>query len=413
MISPIAYAVPVFIVSVAFEYWVGRRRGLTTFRAADTVSSLSLGIVSQIANSFSRAIGVGIYALIYEHAALFELPANALWVWIAGLILYDLAYYWNHRFGHTVAIMWASHVVHHSSEEYNLSTALRQSSTGFLFNWIFTAPLAVLGFPPLVIGIVALIDLLYQYWVHTQHVGKLGWLDRILVTPSNHRVHHGQNDYCLDRNYGGILILWDRLFGTFSEERDGEPIVYGIRGQLRSWNPLWANLHIYREIARDAWLTRNWADKLRVWFKHPGWRPADAAALAPKAPYEIRYFEPYAPSLQQPLARYAMTQVAVMLVFFTHYLVVVNTLDGVGKAAYASGIVLSLIALSRLTERGLTVAWLEWSRLTCMAAATVAAPWLGWQWSLPWLASLVGFAWSVRTARAAPVLAADKAAGAA
>jgi alkylglycerol monooxygenase len=143
--------------------------------------------------------------------------------------MYDFFYYWKHRANHEVRIMWAGHITHHNSEFFNLSTALRQSSTTFFFDWIFYLPMAVVGVPPAMFVGVALIDLLYQYWVHTELVGKLGWFDRVFVSPSNHRVHHGQNDYCLDKNYGGILILWDRLFGTFEDERD-EPISYGEIG---------------------------------------------------------------------------------------------------------------------------------------------------------------------------------------
>ena len=195
------------------------------------------------------------------------------------LLFYDFCYYWLHRAGHEVAVFWAAHVVHHQSQQYNLSTALRQTSSGALLGWVFYLPMAVAGVPPLIFGIVALIDLLYQFWVHTELVRKLGWFDRVFCSPSNHRVHHAVNDRYLDKNYGGILILWDRLFGSFREE--DEPCVYGTRGDLRSWDPLWANAEVYWQLLQDSWRARNWADKLRVWFKPPGWRPADvAAALA-------------------------------------------------------------------------------------------------------------------------------------
>ena len=151
--------------------------------------------------------------------ALFELPASRRWVWLGALLVYDFCYYWLHRAGHRVAVLWAAHVVHHQSEDYNLSTALRQTSSGFLLGWIFYLPMALVGVPPLVFGVVALVDLLYQFWVHTQQVGKLGWFDRWFCSPSNHRVHHAVNDRYLDSNYGGILIVWDRLFGSFSGRR--------------------------------------------------------------------------------------------------------------------------------------------------------------------------------------------------
>ena len=194
-------------------------------------------------------------------------------MWIGALLAYDFCYYWLHRAGHRVAVLWAAHVVHHQSEDYNLSTALRQTSSGFLFGWIFYLPLAVAGVPPLVFGTVALIDLLYQFWVHTQQVGKLGWFDRWFCSPSNHRVHHAVNERYLDKNYGGILIVWDRLFGTFAEEDDAEPCVYGTRAPLRSWNPVWANLQVYRDLWLDSW-------RARVLGRQAA-RVARAAGLAP------------------------------------------------------------------------------------------------------------------------------------
>jgi hypothetical protein len=218
--------------------------------------------------------GIGIYLWVYQHLALWKLPAGNPVVWIVALLGYDFLYYWYHRFGHRVALGWAGHVVHHQSEDYNLSTALRQTGTGFLTTWVFYLPLALLGVPPLVFGVVALVDLLYQFWVHTQQVGKLGWFDRWFCSPSNHRVHHAVNERYLDRNYGGILIVWDRLFGTFAEEDDDEPCVYGTRAPLRSWNPVLANLQVYRELWALSRQAGTWGDRLRPWLQPPGWRPA-------------------------------------------------------------------------------------------------------------------------------------------
>jgi hypothetical protein len=239
------------------------------------------------------------YALLYEHIAPFTLDASQAWVWAVALVLYDFLYYWLHRAGHRVAVFWAAHVVHHQSEDYNLSTALRQTGSGWLLGWIFYLPMALLGFPPVVFATVALIDLLYQFWVHTQQVGRLGWFDRWFCSPSNHRVHHAVNDRYLDRNYGGIFMLWDHWFGTFEDEHVDEPCVYGTRAPLRSWNPVWANLEVYAGLARDAWRAQRWADKWRVWFRPPGWRPADVAQRDPKPPFDITQHQIYAPALSK------------------------------------------------------------------------------------------------------------------
>lgn len=298
----IVLATPIFLLLIGIEYLVGLKRGRNTYRLSDALNSIGLGIMSQIVGVFTVLITAGIYAVVYQHVALTNLPTNAWWVWLAGLVLYDLCYYWQHRFGHTVAVFWAAHAVHHQSEDYNLSTALRQTSSGFLLSWLFYLPMAVLGFPPLVFGIVALIDLLYQYWVHTQQIGKLGWFDRWFCAPSNHRVHHAVNDKYVDRNYGGIFIVWDRIFGSFEPEDDAEPCVYGTRSPLRSWNPLWANLQVYADLAHDSWHAERWMDKLRVWFKPPGWRPADVAARFPKPAFDLRAVQRYEPPLSRAAA---------------------------------------------------------------------------------------------------------------
>jgi sterol desaturase/sphingolipid hydroxylase (fatty acid hydroxylase superfamily) len=295
----IVMAAPVFLAAMAVEWGVGRHRGDNTYRLNDALNSLGLGLMSQIVGVFSKLLAVGLYTWVFDSVALLTLSASSPLVWLLALLGYDFFYYWHHRLGHRVAILWAAHVVHHQSEDYNLSTALRQTSSGFVFSWLFYLPLAVAGVPPLVFATVALIDLLYQFWVHTQQVGKLGWFDRWFCAPSNHRVHHAVNDCYVDKNYGGILIVWDRLFGSYAPERDDEPCVYGTRQPLRSWNPLWANVQVYRDLWLDAWRTRHWADKLRVWIKPPGWRPADVAARWPQPAFDIHHVQRFDPPLRR------------------------------------------------------------------------------------------------------------------
>jgi len=305
----IVLATPVFLLLMAIEWVVGMVRGRNTYRLHDALSSIGLGMMSQVIGLFVKLLTVGIYTAVFTQVALFSLPVGSIWVWLGALLLYDLCYYWLHRAGHRVAILWAAHVVHHQSEDYNLSTALRQTSSGALLGWIFYLPMAVLGVPPLVFATVALIDLLYQYWVHTQQIGKLGWFDRWFCSPSNHRVHHAVNDRYLDRNYGGILILWDRLFGSFEEECDGEPCVYGTRSPLRSFDPLLANVEVYWALARDAWRARLWWDKLRVWFMPPGWRPAELARRFPRRGFRLEAMQKFDP----PMGRGA--KIAALMMF--------------------------------------------------------------------------------------------------
>ncbi|HRA62493.1 MAG TPA: sterol desaturase family protein, partial [Burkholderiaceae bacterium] len=207
MLTPsqvIVLAIPVFLLMMLAEWALARRRGVVVYRFSDTVNSLSLGGLSQLSGLFTKLLAVGIYTLVYQSVALF--PDRAFWsTWygvVLALLFYDFCYYWLHRAGHEVAVFWAAHVVHHQSQQYNLSTALRQTSSGALLGWVFYLPMALAGVPPLIFGIVALIDLLYQFWVHTELVRKLGWFDRVFCSPSNHRVHHAINDRYLDRNYG-------------------------------------------------------------------------------------------------------------------------------------------------------------------------------------------------------------------
>ena len=309
----IVLATPVFLLLIAVEFAWGYARGRNTYRLDDAINSISLGMLSQISAVLTRLLRVGIYTAVYASVALF--PNEAFWTtwygWLIALVFYDFCYYWLHRAGHECAVFWAAHVVHHQSQAYNLSTALRQTSSGALLGWIFYLPMALAGVPPLVFGVVALIDLLYQYWVHTEHVGQLGWFDRWFCSPSNHRVHHAVNDGYLDRNYGGILIIWDRLFGSFREE--GERCIYGTRSALNSWDPLWANAEVYWSLLKDSWHAERWSDKLRVWFKPPGWRPADVAARFPRPPFELARLQRYAPPMSRAVQWFGALQFVLLL----------------------------------------------------------------------------------------------------
>jgi sterol desaturase/sphingolipid hydroxylase (fatty acid hydroxylase superfamily) len=292
----IAIATPVFFALIALEYFVGRARGRSNYRLNDAVNSLSLGVMSQVVGLFTKLLVVGIYAAVYSVAALWQLPAEQWWVWVLAIVSYDFCYYWNHRLGHESAVFWAAHVVHHQSQEYNLSTALRQTSSGALLGWIFYLPMAIAGIPPGVFVVAAVVNLLYQYWIHTEQVGSLGWFDRWFGSPSNHRVHHAVNDRYIDRNYGGITMFWDRLFGTFVEE--GERCVYGTRAPLDSWDPLWANFEVYADLARKSRALPRWRDKLAVWFMPPGWQPALADGQAWHKPaFDVSRVRRYDPPL--------------------------------------------------------------------------------------------------------------------
>ncbi len=366
--NPIVYAIPVFFLLMAIEIAVARWRGRALYGVADAINSVSLGTLSQIVGVFSRLFTLGIYVWIYQHARLLELSTSSIAVWIGALIVYDFLYYWHHRLGHEVNILWAAHVVHHQSEAFNLSTALRQTGSGFLLGWVFYWPLALIGVPPLVFASVALIDLLYQYWIHTEQIGRLGWFDRVFASPSNHRVHHAVNDRYVDRNYGGILILWDRLFGSFQEERDDDPVVYGTRAPLRSWNPLWANVATYVDIARDSWRTRRWRDKLKVWWARPGWRPLDVAERFPKPVFRIEAVQRFDSQLPNTMKVYCTVQFIIAVALGTHFLAVVGRLSAQQSLLYAATLLATLWVIGGLLEGRRGFRWLELLRLLAIVA---------------------------------------------
>ena len=314
----IVLATPVFLLLMALEFawgWKMARKspGSHRWRLNDAMNSVGLGLLTQISAVFTRLFRVGVYTAIYKSVAIY--PDQAFWTtwygWLLALVFYDLCYYWLHRAGHESAVFWAAHVMHHQSQNYNLSTALRQTSSGALLGWIFYVPMAIAGVPPLVFGIVALIDLLYQFCVHTEHIQKLGWFDRWFCSPSNHRVHHAVNEQYLDRNYGGILIVWDRMFSSFIEE--GERCVYGTRSPLNSWNPLWSNIEVYWSLLQKSWHTPRWGDKLRFWIKPPGWQPHDTPAPLPGTAFNIATVQLYHPPAGPLVMWFAAMQFMVLL----------------------------------------------------------------------------------------------------
>jgi len=316
----IALAVPFFLLALLLELIVDRVRGSGLYRANDAINSLSAGTLSSTTGYFTKFVELLVWGFVLENFALIDMPLawfdgshRGIALWITAALAWDFCYYWAHRFGHEISVLWAAHAVHHQSEDYNLSTALRQTSTGFLFGWIFYLPLFLIGFPLEILITVNAVNLIYQFWVHTQVVEHMGVLDRILVTPSNHRVHHAQNPRYIDKNYGGIFILWDRLFGTFEPESDDDPVVFGVRKPLANWNPFRANLQVYQYLLFDAREAKRWQDKLSIWFRRTGWRPADVATRFPKENIDLVNFGKFDPPVPAPVARYVLAQFAIVV----------------------------------------------------------------------------------------------------
>ena len=369
----ILYAVPLFFLLIFIELIYGYFKGSGFYRLNDSLTSLATGTINQLVSVSKALVPFTLYIVFYQHLAIFELSSGVV-VWIAAFILYDLCYYWNHRFGHEVNIFWAAHVVHHSSEEYNLTTALRQSGTGF-FSFIFYLPLALIGFGPLVIVSVAALNLIYQFWVHTRHIGKLAWCEKIFVTPSNHRGHHAQNTVYIDRNYGGVFIVWDRIFGTYQEELEHDKPVYGIRGAVQSWNPLWVNFQVYSQLLHDAYKTQHWWYKLTLWFRRTGWRPLDVVDVDPiDKPDDLSAFSKYQTTVTGPLKFHCLIQYAVTAMITVALMLSFKQLS-LSEHMYIAGFVLlSSFSVGALMENTHYSGVLEWLRLSLLLIAAILLP---------------------------------------
>ncbi|MBX7541386.1 sterol desaturase family protein [Qipengyuania sphaerica] len=268
--SPTEYAVPGFVALVLIEMIWAWRKNRHAYEPKDTLTSLAFGLGSTVAGLLFGGLFFALYLFLWEYR-LFDI-GWAWWAWIACFVLDDLKYYWVHRFGHRVRWFWASHVNHHSSQHYNLSTALRQTWTGFLtLGFVFALPLVLLGFHPAIIAICGGFNLIYQFWIHTEAIDKMPrWFEAVMNTPSHHRVHHATNPRYLDRNYAGVFIVWDKMFGTFEPETKDEKIRYGIVKQLGSFNLLWAVFHEWIGIVQDMWRAP-WKHKLSYLLREPGW----------------------------------------------------------------------------------------------------------------------------------------------
>uniref|UniRef100_UPI0040473456 sterol desaturase family protein n=1 Tax=Algoriphagus sp. TaxID=1872435 RepID=UPI0040473456 len=284
---------------------------------------------------------------------------EATWVvYVIAFFALDFAGYWTHRIAHEYNIFWNNHIVHHSSEEFNLACALRQSiSSIFKIFAIFLLPAAFLGVPPEVIGVVAPLHLFAQFWYHTQHIRSMGILEKIIVTPAHHRVHHAINPEYLDKNYGQIFIFWDKWFGTFQEERVDIPAVYGVTRPVQTWNPIKINfMHLWLLI-QDAWRAKNWGDKLKIWFMPLGWRPSDVAAKYPVAKIQdVYHFDKYNPELNGGMRIWSFGQLIVLLLLLSYLFSNLAAIGAPGIFYYGGFVFLTVFAYTELMDRN-PLAW--------------------------------------------------------
>ncbi|GMV90429.1 MAG: hypothetical protein AMXMBFR82_02070 [Candidatus Hydrogenedentota bacterium] len=365
----IEMAIPVFFILIGVELSVSWLQRRANYRFNDTINDLSMGTVDQVGGAFLKSIVFIGYLYVYENHRLLDIPMSSTTAWVACLLFYDLMYYWAHRASHEVNVLWGSHIPHHQSEEYNLSVALRQGVFQGCFFWIFYLPLAFTGFPPAMFIVMASVDTLYQFWIHTRTIGKLGPLEWVFNTPSHHRVHHAKNPKYIDRNHGGMLIIWDRLFGTFKEEEE-EP-VYGTATPLRSWNPVWANVHYWIDLAKLAWEAPRWQDKFLVWFMKPAWRPAGLEKEGPPAHLRREFYEKYNPRIPVSLSIYVFVQFLPTMIIATSFLKKEADLVAAERIGVAGLIIMTLVCIGGILEGKRWALLLEGLRLPVLGGAAI------------------------------------------
>lgn len=346
------FAMPAFLLLVLFEKWYGWRKGFDTVRGMDMISSLSSGVTNVTKDVLGLSISIITYEWMVKHIAIFHVQQTIL-IYIIAFIALDFSGYWVHRLDHRVNIFWNSHIIHHSSEEFNLACALRQSISVFvrLFTF-FLLPAAIVGVPAEVIAIVAPIQLFAQFWYHTRHINKMGLLEKILVTPSHHRVHHAINSEYLDKNLSQIFIIWDKLFGTFQEELPHTPAVFGITRPVNTWNPIRINFQHFWLLVKDAWRAKSFKDKLRIWFMPTGWRPADVNEKFPVYKIQDVYaFEKYAPSSSNYLYIWSWVQLTLLLLLISYLFGNIAAIGMPGMFIYGAFVFLMVYAFTELMDR--------------------------------------------------------------
>ena len=314
--------IPSFMILILVEILYGHFTKKQTHTFMDTLSSLSSGMTNILKDSLGLVLIIVSYPYILESIAIINLESS-LTLYLVAFVCIDFASYWNHRLNHKVNIFWNRHVIHHSSEEFNLACALRQSISSWIgFGALFLIPAALFGVPANIIALLAPLHLFAQFWYHTQHIGKLGFLEYIIVTPSQHRVHHAINSIYIDKNLSAIFCVWDRIFGTFQEELDEEPPVYGVLKPVQTWNPFLINFQHAWNVIQDAYHTNSFKDKLRVWFMPTGWRPADVIEKFPRPitenPNDRAKYSPNYSTFIKSIALFHFISINLLLTFFLY-----------------------------------------------------------------------------------------------
>lgn len=380
-------AMPIFITLFFVEKFFEWRMGRQVIRGLDSVSSLSSGITNVTKDVLGIGIGIIAYGWMVDKLAFFTIE-NTVLTYLIAFIVVDFQGYWAHRWSHEINFLWNRHIIHHSSEEFNLSCALRQSISSFVnYFTILLLPAALLGVPEQVIAVIAPLHLFLQYWYHTRLIGKMGFLEKIIVTPSHHRVHHAINKEYLDKNHSQIFIIWDKLFGTFQEELEDVPPVYGVTRPVRTWNPIRINFQHFWLLLKDAWRTQRWWDKVRIWFMPTGWRPADVAEKHPvpaiKDPYN---FEKYDTPASKTFVFWSWVQMFFCYFLLVYFFAYIAEIGSPNIFIYGAFVFLCVFAYTELMDRHKYAMYIEIAKSVIglgliyylgdwFGASTTAVPW--------------------------------------
>lgn len=358
----ILYAIPFFFLLMGIEWFYGYLKKKNYYRLNDSITNLLIGIGQQVFGLVFKAMLLGVYVWVADNYALFKIPAT-WWSFLLALLVFDFLFYWAHRWGHEMNIFWGAHLVHHQSEEYNLSVALRQSWFHNLVAFPIFLPIPLMGFEPLTFGAAAVIHTLSQFWIHTKAVGKLHpWFEYWFNTPSHHRVHHAINPKYIDKNHAGLLMIWDRLFGTFKEEEKEVEIYYGITTPLNSWNPAWANLHYYIEMFEKA-RSMKWADKLKMIWARPGWLPSYLGGYQPVKEVDAATYGKYDADSSIWFKIYAALQFALLMWGTVQYLAHYTTISVFYKAVFFALILITMLIIGAIFENKRWIIYAEYARL--------------------------------------------------
>lgn len=365
----IVLSIPIFFILIGVEVLISHLKKSRLYRLDDAVSNISCGILQQVTGVFFKTALIIGYLYLYENYRLFTITEN-VWTYIALFIGIDFFYYWFHRYAHEVSLLWGTHIVHHQSEDYNFSVALRQSSLQGFISMIFYLPLALVGFNPIAFVTINAFQTLYQFWIHTKTINKLHpAVEYVFNTPSHHRVHHGRNPKYIDKNHGGTLIIFDRIFGTFQEE--DEEVIYGVTKPLASWNPVWANIDWYADLWRDLKKPMSWKNRIKLLFNKPGWLPDELGGYRQPQPVP-KDFQKFHYNIPRRLNYYILIQYGILLAFTSYFLFNLNKFDLTYQLLFAGFIIYSISVFGGLLE---LKKWARWNELIRLVLLVVIIYW--------------------------------------